>query len=243
LHQARAGIDSGHGARHKDNAMNGSEQPGEAESAELVRLRRALASVYKVERLLSRRGTAIVYQGTEINPPRPVALRIFPPELDLGPSAARLRELARVVVALNHPNIVPTYRIGFMAGKPFFVATKLVEGRYLDEVIATQGALHVPLILSVLHATATALAYAHGRNAVHGALTASTILLDRSGNVLVSEFGVARAVEDAAPNAPGTTRLASPEEAAGSAASPWGDQYALGLVALEMLTGSAYAAE
>ena len=65
------------------------EREGRVDGAsdELTQLQRALASVYKVERLLVRRGTTVVYQATEVNPPRPVALRVFPAELKLAPVA------------------------------------------------------------------------------------------------------------------------------------------------------------
>ncbi|HVO35439.1 MAG TPA: serine/threonine-protein kinase [Gemmatimonadales bacterium] len=220
--------------------MNGNEQ--QDASKELADLQRALASAYRVERLLVRRGTTIVYQAAELNPPRPVALRIFPAELGLAPAAARFREAAQAAVRLTHPNVVPLYRMGTRAGVPFFIATKLVEGRSLEDVVASQGALQVPLILAVLRAVASALAYAHGRNAVHGALTAANVLLDRNGAVAVADFGVGRVVEDAAAAAAGRTRFWTPEETAGGAPGPAGDQYALGLIALEMLTGSPQAA-
>ena len=207
-------------------------------SKELADLQRALASAYKVEQLLVRRGTTIVYQAAELNPPRPVALRIFPAELGLAPAAARFREAAQAAVRLTHANVVPLYRMGTRAGVPFFIATKLVEGRSLEDIVASQGALQVPLILAVLRAVASALAYAHGRNAVHGALTATDVLVDRNGAVAVAEFAVARVVEDAAAAAAGRTRFWTPEETAGGGPGPAGDQYALGLIALEMLTGS-----
>ncbi|MGD0992079.1 MAG: protein kinase [Gemmatimonadales bacterium] len=207
-------------------------------SDELAQLQRALASVYKVERLLVRRGTTVVYQATEVNPPRPVALRVFPAELDLAPVSERFRELARLLVALNHPSILPVYRIVFRGGVPYLLATKLAEGRHLDEVLASQGPLHLPLVLTVLRATAAAIAYAHEHGTLHGALTTAHILLDRDGHVLVENFGVARAMEDAGSAADGAPRVAIPEEAAGAAAGPAGDQYAFGIVALEMLSGS-----
>ena len=210
----------------------------EGASDELAVLQRALASVYKVERLLVRRGTTVVYQATEVNPPRPVALRVFPPELNLAPVSERFRELARLLVSLNHPNILPVYRIVFRGGIPYLLATKLAEGRHLDEILAAQGALHLPLVLTVLRATAAAIAHAHEHGTVHGALTTAHILLDRDGHVLLENFGVARAIEDAGAPTEGVPRVAIPEEAAGAAVGPAGDQYAFGIVALELLSGS-----
>ena len=215
-----------------------SDQQSLSDDAELKRLQRELVSIYTVERLLLRRGTAVVYQAAEIKPARPVALRIFPPELGLGAVAERFRELARVLVALNHPAILPVYRVGFKAGVPYFVAMKFVEGRRLDEIIESQGALSVPAVMAVVRAIAAALGYVHAKGTVHGALTPACILVDRDGQVMVSEFGIARGIEDAAVAAGGRARIGSPEEAGGGSPSPLADQYALGMVALETLSGS-----
>jgi len=215
---------------------------GAGADQELVQLQRALASVYRVERLLTRHGTTVVYQAAELNPPRPVALRILPAELGLAAVAARFREAVQAAVRLSHPNLVPIYRMGTRAGVPYFVAMKLVEGRSLSEVISTQGALQVPIILAVLRAVASAVAYAHGQRTTHGALSAANVLLDRNGQVVVAEFGFARVAEEAAAAAAGRAFVTAPEEVAGGPPGPAGDQYALGLIALEMLTGTAQAA-
>jgi len=217
--------------------MNENEQQGEGADPELGQLQRALASVYKVERLLSRRGTSVIYQAEEINPPRPIALRIFPSEMNLGGVATAFKEAAQVAVRLSHANVVPLYRIGMRAGAPFFVAMKLVEGRTLQEIVETQGALHIPLIVAALRSIAAGLAYAHGRGAVHGALTGGVVLVDRNGHVAVSEFATARVIEDGVAASTGKLRAATPEEAAGGTAGAPGDQYALGMLVLELLTG------
>ncbi len=179
-----------------------------------------------------------MYRATEINPPRPVALMVLPSALGDGPAVARFKDEARMAMALNHPNIVPIYRVGLRAGVPYFVASKLVAGRSLDAVIESQGALPLPAIVLVLRATVAALVYAHGRGTIHGDLKAATILVDPDGRVMVSDFGIARAVGEATPAAPGKPRFSSPELAAAGAVGPSSDQYALGIVTLEMLMGS-----
>ena len=214
------------------------EQPlPQSEDPVLLQLQRSLASVYKVERLLGRGGMAAVYQAVEINPPRPVALKVLPPGLGLGAAAARFKREARLAVSLNHPNIVPIYRVGLTAGAYFF-AMKLVEGRTLDAIVESQGALPLPAILVVLRATTTALAYAHERGGVHGDLKGANILVDRDGRVMVSDFGIARAVEEEAPAAAGKTRIRIPEQIAGGTVGPAADQYSLGIVAMQMISGS-----
>jgi serine/threonine-protein kinase len=215
-----------------------SDQPlPQGEDPVLLQLQRSLASVYKVERLLGRGGMAAVYQAVEINPPRPVALKVLPPGLGLGAAAARFKREARLAVSLNHPNIVPIYRVGLTAGAYFF-AMKLVEGRTLDAIVESQGALPLPAILVVLRATTTALAYAHERGSVHGDLKGANILVDRDGRVMLSDFGIARAVEEEAPAAAGKARFRVPEHVAGGTVGPPADQYSLGIIALQMIAGS-----
>jgi hypothetical protein len=194
--------------------------------------------MYRVERRLGGRITP-VYQAQELNPPRPVALKLLPLELGVDPAAARFKDEARKAMALNHSAIVPVYCVGLRAGAPYFVAMKLVEGRGLDAVIAAQGALPLAAVLVVLRAAAEALQYAQTHGTSHGHLHAGNILVDRHGRVAVSEFGIARAIEDAVPAAGGKGLPTSPGHAAGDAVAERSDEYALGIVALEMLTGSA----
>ncbi len=212
--------------------------PMEPDDPALAQLQRSLASLFKVERRLSRGGLADVYQAVELNPPRPVALKVLPPGLGAGPAAARFKHEAQLAMALNHPNIVPVYRVGLRPAGCFF-ALKLVEGRDLAAIIEAQGALPLPATLVVLRAATAALAYAHGRGTLHGAVDGGTILVDRDGRVMVTDFGIARAVGEDRPASAGPPRFVSPEQAAGGPAGPPSDQYCLGMVALLMLTGSA----
>ncbi len=219
-----------------ERAPLGSEPQLSGEDTARAQLQRAVASLYTVEGLLGRGPTTVVYKGAELNPPRPVAIKVLPPGLGTGPVAGRFKDEARKAMALNHPGIVPIYRVGLKGGTPYFVATKLVDGRSLDAIIGSHGALPIPVILAVLRDTAEALAYAHGRGSAHGHLKAANILVDRTGHVQVSDFGIARVIESAVPGAAGASRL---EPAARGGEGPAGDQYALGIVALQMLKGAA----
>ena len=206
----------------------------------LVRLRRELAADYEVEKELGRGGMAVVYRAREIELRRLVALKVLPPGMGSPDMAERFRREARMAAALDHPNIIPIYRVGQAAGTYFF-AMKLVEGRAVDAIVEQQGALPIPVVLQILTATAGALAFAHERQIVHRDIKGANILVDHDGRVLVSDFGIARAAEEKTLTASGavigTPHFMSPEQCSGQKVGPQSDQYSLGVLAFQMLTG------
>jgi serine/threonine-protein kinase len=119
---------------------------------------------------------------------------------------------------------------------------KYVEGRPLDRVISEQGALPIPVVLLVLRAATSAVAYAHAHGIVHRDIKGGNILIDGEGRIIVTDFGVARAVDNASMTTTGsvigTPYFMSPEQCAGKLAAPQSDQYSLGVVAFQMLTGA-----
>jgi len=208
----------------------------------LQRLRMVLAGEYEVEHELARGGMAVVFKATEVGLRRLVALKVLPPELGLTARAAeRFKREARMVAEIDHPNIIPVYRVGQIGGILFFVM-KFVEGKSLDAILQEQGALSVPATLYVLRAAARALAYAHACGIVHRDVKGANILVDSDGRVMVSDFGVALRSSDVTLTADGTVigtpPFMSPEQCAGRRAGPQSDQYSLGIVAFQMLAGS-----
>src|SRR5437763_1494034 len=197
---------------------------------------------YEVEHELGRGGVGVVFKATEAALGRTVALKILPPELGLTTRAvARFKREARMVAELDHPNIIPVYRVGQIGGV-LHIAMKFIEGRSLDAIIEAQGALPVPVVAYVLRGTSRAAAYAHDRGIVHRDLKGANILVDRDGRVMVSDFGVALRASDVTLTADGTVigtpPFMSPEQCAGRRAGPQSDQYSLGIVAFQMLTGA-----
>jgi len=208
----------------------------------LQRLRMVLAGEYEVEHELARGGMAVVFKATEVGLRRMVALKVLPPELGLTARAAeRFKREARMVAEIDHPNIIPVYRVGQIGGILFFVM-KFVEGKSLDAILQEQGALSVPVSLYVLRAAARALAYAHACGIVHRDVKGANILIDSDGRVMVSDFGVALRSSDVTLTVDGTVigtpPFMSPEQCAGRRAGPQSDQYSLGIVAFQMLAGS-----
>ena len=209
---------------------------------ELRRLRMVFSGEYDIERELARGGMGVIYKATEAGVGRAVALKLLAPELGIsGRIAERFRREARMVAELEHPDIVPVYRVGQLGGV-LFIAMKYVEGRAIDEILAQQGALPVLVAINVLRAAARGLSYAHERGIVHRDIKGGNLLVDREGRVLLSDFGVALRSSDLSLTQDGTVigtpAFMSPEQCTGKRAEPQSDQYSLGIVAFQMLSGA-----
>jgi serine/threonine protein kinase len=204
-------------------------------------LQRSLAGEFAVEREIGRGAMAIVYKATENELNRTVALKVLPPSAPVSRQVAeRFKREARLAASLDHPNIIPVYRVG-QAGSTHFIAMKYVDGRGLDEILESQGPLPIPVVLHVMRAAIAALAYAHRQGIVHRDVKGGNIMVDRDGRVMVTDFGIARAMEDASLTATGsvvgTPFYMSPEQCAARRIGPQSDQYSIGVVAFQMLTG------
>ncbi len=214
----------------------------EESEAMLARVRRIFDGEYKVESELARGGMAIVYRATEIALQRSIALKVLRPDIGLSAAAAeRFKREAQTVASLDHPNIIPVYRVGLLGGI-FHIAMKFIEGRSLEAILESQGALPVPVALTVLCDAARGLAFANQRGIVHRDVKAGNILIDSEGRVIVSDFGVALRASDVtltvAGTLIGTPAYMSPEQCSGARAGPQSDQYSLAVVAFQMLAGA-----
>jgi serine/threonine-protein kinase len=122
-----------------------------------------------------------------------------------------------------------------------YIAMKYVEGRALDEILEAQGPLAIPTVLAVMRAMTGALAYAHREGIVHRDIKGANILVEKGGRVLVSDFGIARGSEDKTLTATGavigTPTFMSPEQCSGEKVGPQSDQYSMGILLFQMLTG------
>ena len=204
-------------------------------------LQRILAGEFDVEREIGRGAMAIVYKATELELDRRVALKVLPPSAPVSKAVAeRFKREARLAASLDHANIIPVYRVG-QAGSTYYIAMKYVDGRGLDEILEAQGPLPIAVVLHVMRSALSALAYAHAQGIVHRDVKGGNIMVDREGRVMVADFGIARAMEDASLTATGsvvgTPFYMSPEQCAARRIGPQSDQYSLGVVAFQMLTG------
>ena len=222
--------------------------PGEDASPDsglrtLELLRRVTLGEYDIMGELGRGGMAIVYLAHDIALDRKVAIKVMNPGLLMGAGMSeRFKREARTAAALTHPNIIPIHLVRETEGLLYFVM-KYVEGRGLDSIIAETGPLPINMVLTILSQVGGALGYAHRRGVVHRDIKPANILIDTEGWVVVTDFGIAKVAEAGSLTVSGMTvgtpNYMSPEQCTAKPVSGASDQYSLGIVAYEMITGRA----
>ncbi len=211
------------------------------ESQELALLRAATLGEYDVQGEIGRGGMATVYLAHDIALDRKVAIKVMAPDLTRTPEVAeRFRREARTAASLSHPSIIPIYAVRHTDTLLFFVM-KYVEGRPLDCILRESGTLPVPMVQAILNQVAGALGYAHRRGVVHRDVKPGNILVDDEGWCVVTDFGIAKLAESEGLTTTGTMvgtpAYMSPEQCTSRDVTGASDQYALGCVAYELLTG------
>ncbi|UCD59149.1 MAG: protein kinase, partial [Candidatus Hydrogenedentota bacterium] len=196
---------------------------------------------YRILKELGKGGMGVVYKANQISLGRMVAMKVLPHHLTSDPAfIKRFENEARAIAKLNHPNIVQIYDIGHHE-QIYYYTMEFIEGPSLDEIIYKEGFLSLDRAISIIAQVAKALQYAHGHGIVHRDIKPSNIMIDKSGRVKVTDFGLAlqerttRLTMDG--SIVGTPEYMSPEQAAGQTATARSDIYSLGVVFYEILTG------
>ena len=206
----------------------------------LLELRDATLGEYEILSELGRGGMATVYLAHEIALSRKVAIKVISPHLIEENTAERFLREARTAAALNHPNLIPIYSVRQTDTLLFFVM-KYVAGPTLETLLNEGKLLDVPVVQAILSETASALGYAHRRQIVHRDVKPGNIMLDEEGRVVVTDFGIARNSQSTGLTGTGmsvgTPMYMSPEQCMGEAVSGASDQYSLGIVGYQLLTG------
>ncbi len=209
----------------------------------MAKLAEATAGDYRVERELGRGGMATVYLAHDVNLDRKVAIKVMGADLFSAGDVLvdRFLREARTGARLNHPHIIPVYAVRQSKELIYFVM-KFIDGKPLDDVIRKSGPLPIPLVARVIAQVADALAYAHRNGIVHRDIKPGNIMLDKEGWVILTDLGIAKVNDKSLLTATGSTigtpTYMSPEQSTGSKeTSGASDQYSLGCVAFEMLTG------
>jgi eukaryotic-like serine/threonine-protein kinase len=207
----------------------------------LRRLREQLAGEFRIDRELGRGGQAAVYLAYETALRRSVAIKVLSSAtLHDAFAVDRFRSEARIVAGLRHPNIVEIFDVRSGNGLHFFIMQYL-PGDSLAEILTREGALAPDLVLPIVRQIGTALDFAHANGVIHRDVKPANVLFDAEGNAVVTDFGIARQVEGSGTTsqvAPvGTPAFMSPEQCRSEPVGPASDQYALGVLTYNLLTG------
>ena len=213
------------------------------------RLQRALGQEFTVGPLLGQGGFAAVFRARDNVLNRDVAVKVLDVELAPAPTVAeRFMREAQTIARLEHPHIVPIYKVG-RQHELFYIIMRCIDGPSLGQFLETQKKLSPGDAARIARQVADALAYAHSREIVHRDVKPDNILLDKSGHVLVTDFGIAKAAQAAKEKknsaaltsegvVVGTPQYMSPEQAAGDPLDGRSDIYSLGVVLYQMLAGA-----
>ena len=207
----------------------------------LASLRQATIGDYEVLAELGRGGMAVVYLAHDLALDRKVAIKVMLPSLLMAEGAdERFKREARTAASISHPNIIPIYAVKDHEDLLYFVM-QFVGGRALNSVIDEIGPMPIPMIETILVQVGEALDFGHRHGVVHRDVKPGNILLDEEGRAVVTDFGIAKASVDQSitrtGGVVGTPLYMSPEQCSGEPVTGSSDQYSLGLLAYEMLTG------
>jgi len=199
-----------------------------------------LGGRYRLEARIGSGGMAEVHRGFDTTLNRTVAVKVLLPQFARDASfVERFRREAQAAARLNQPNIVGVYDSG-ADGETQYIVMEFIEGRTLADFLSGGGSLTPMQAVEVAEKICDALSYAHARGVIHRDIKPANIMVTRSGEVKVMDFGIARIVAgpETAPQTSavlGTAAYISPEQAQGHGVDGRTDIYSLGAVLYEML--------
>jgi serine/threonine-protein kinase len=211
------------------------------------RLQSALGDAYVIERELAPGGMSRLFLATEASLERKVVIKLLPPDTASDVSAARFKREVLLAAHLQHPNILPVLSVGTTPDGLFYYMMPFIAGESLRQRVERPDRIPVQEAIRILREIADALAMAHERGIVHRDIKPANILL-LEGHAVVTDFGIARAVEASRLGASehltatgvgiGTLGYMAPEQLAGERdLDTRADVYALAVVGYEMLAG------
>jgi len=237
--------------------VNGREQNQNIIKEEVEILMKAEALVGTVlgtctlQQLIGQGGMGAVYLAQQSRPRRQVAVKVLLPSTTLKPQhlaafLERFRRETDAAASLEHPNIMPVYEYGERDGLAYLVMP-FISGGTLRDVLEDEGSLALPKIVNYLEQLAAALDFAHARGVIHRDIKPANILLTPEGRLLLTDFGLVKILSDGhgaqvrltGAGAPvGTPDYMSPEQVMGAEVDGRADQYSLGIILYQMVTGT-----
>src|SRR6266513_3049454 len=208
---------------------------------------RLLGGRYELDGVVGRGGMAEVYRARDLRLDRIVAVKTLSDGLARDQTfQARFRREAQSAASLNHPSIVAVYDTGEDMSEPAhvpYIVMEYVDGRTLRDLLRDDRRLLPERALEITDGVLRALDYSHRNGIVHRDIKPGNVMLTRTGEVKVMDFGIARAVSDAQATMTqtaqviGTAQYLSPEQARGERVDARSDLYSTGCLLYELLTG------
>jgi serine/threonine protein kinase len=208
-----------------------------------ARLQRLVQGKYEIRRLLGKGGMGAVFLAHDLTLEREVAIKVLPPDFSTDPQVIkRFQQEAKTAAKLDHQNIIPIFRVESEDGLNYFVM-KFISGTSLEDVLESKEALSYDYVQRILWEAACALGHAHSRGVVHRDVKPANIMFDHDGRVMLTDFGISKALQSASGLTGtgmiiGTPHYMAPEQAKGQPVDGRADQYSLGVVGYRLLAGS-----
>jgi serine/threonine protein kinase len=204
---------------------------------------RLLAGRYELLEKIGEGGAAEVFRARDERLGRIVAIKLLRPQYTMDPqSRNRFAIEARAAARLSHSNIVDVYDFGEAPDGAMFIAMQYIEGGNLKDVLRKRGRLSPGETITIAVQVCRALSMAHAEGLIHRDVKPQNIMVDRAGDVRLTDFGVVKALSGPALTQSGmtfgTAAYLSPEQATGATIGPASDLYALGCVMYELLAGT-----
>jgi eukaryotic-like serine/threonine-protein kinase len=200
-----------------------------------------LCDRYRVDAFVASGGFGEVYKVYDLRRSTALAMKVL--KLDLSDEPAALKSFEREANALQefkHPHIVPFYGVE-KTDDIIFLLEAFIEGPSLRDVIQRNRGtpMNIPEALTLLKALCSALNFAHGRGVIHCDVKPGNVLIDRGGDIYLTDFGIARIAGSSGTTLAGlgTPAYMAPEQHIKGTVSPETDVYALGVLLFELLTG------
>lgn len=196
---------------------------------------------YKIIEYIGGGGMANVYLARDMILERDVAVKVL--RLDLANDDELIRRFhreAQSATSLVHPNIVNIYDVG-EEDNIYYIVMEYVDGETLKQYIQNHFPIPIEKVIDITLQITSAISHAHQNNIIHRDIKPQNILIDKKGNVKITDFGIAVALTSTTitqtNSVLGTVHYISPEQARGGVATKKSDIYSLGIVLFELLTG------